>query len=449
MPVTELKPYVRPWALATPVLVLVICLPLLRPLRHPGDASVDEELRLATVSALVEHHSGPLASRLAIDQENIDMTRHVIRVGGHLYSDQPPMLAFLLSGVYRVLHAMGYGLKTNNVLVPYLLTLVGVTLPAAGAAGLVYRMGRIFELRRQVRTALAAAVVFATGMVSYAVVLNAHVPAAAMVLASAGCLMHVARSPQPARAWGWIFLGGICAALGATIDLPAAVFLILFLIVAAVLPLSPLQRSGAVLVYLIGAAAPILLHATMTVPLTGNILPGALNQNLLAHTVPNIDDPSDESDDPSAAQGFWAVLGRGIGRFLEALVGNHGLLVHFPAILLGIIGVLAVMHRHWPASVKALAAAAALAMLLALVTFTFIRQGTATADFANRWLMVFVPILFFFTGAWLRRPHRPVIWAAAAVLLTFSVLVSLIGATNPMPPDGYDRYTPIAALAGK
>ncbi len=30
------KPYVRPWALATPILVLVVCLPLLRPLRQPG-----------------------------------------------------------------------------------------------------------------------------------------------------------------------------------------------------------------------------------------------------------------------------------------------------------------------------------------------------------------------------------------------------------------------------
>src|SRR5580693_3883987 len=183
------RPYVRPWALATPIVVLLFCLPMLRPLHHPGRASNDEQLRLATISALVEHvkDSGPLSGRLAIDTGWF-FSSHTISVDHHIYSDQPPMLAFLLSGPALILDWMGYHLRENSVLAPYLLTLLGVTLPVAGAAGLVYRMGRIFELRRQWRTALAAAVVFGTGLISYAVVLNPHVPAAVLVLAAAGCL---------------------------------------------------------------------------------------------------------------------------------------------------------------------------------------------------------------------------------------------------------------------
>jgi hypothetical protein len=46
---------VRPWALCTPVVVLLIALPLLRPLRAPGGASENELSRLATIQALVEH----------------------------------------------------------------------------------------------------------------------------------------------------------------------------------------------------------------------------------------------------------------------------------------------------------------------------------------------------------------------------------------------------------
>src|SRR5438046_8571360 len=45
---------VRPWALAAPVVMLVIALPLLRPLRAPLDASENELSRLATIEALVE-----------------------------------------------------------------------------------------------------------------------------------------------------------------------------------------------------------------------------------------------------------------------------------------------------------------------------------------------------------------------------------------------------------
>src|SRR5215218_9489613 len=48
---------VRPWALCAPVVMLLIALPLLRPLRWPGDASENELSRLATVQALVEHDS--------------------------------------------------------------------------------------------------------------------------------------------------------------------------------------------------------------------------------------------------------------------------------------------------------------------------------------------------------------------------------------------------------
>jgi hypothetical protein len=48
---------VRPWALFGPVVVLVVALPLLRPLRHPDPGAMsDEEMsRLATVQAIAEH----------------------------------------------------------------------------------------------------------------------------------------------------------------------------------------------------------------------------------------------------------------------------------------------------------------------------------------------------------------------------------------------------------
>src|SRR5580700_5473804 len=104
------KPYVRPWALATPILVLLVCLPILRPLRQPGRASDEEQARLATIAALVEHRSdpGPLAEHLAIDSTRFVLPSHVIEVDNHVYSDQPPMLAFLMSGPALVLEWLGY-----------------------------------------------------------------------------------------------------------------------------------------------------------------------------------------------------------------------------------------------------------------------------------------------------------------------------------------------------
>src|SRR5437588_12907722 len=50
---------VRPWALATPIVVLLVTLPLLRPLRSPEPMSIstNEASRLATVQALAEQHT--------------------------------------------------------------------------------------------------------------------------------------------------------------------------------------------------------------------------------------------------------------------------------------------------------------------------------------------------------------------------------------------------------
>lgn len=459
------RPYVRPWALATPILVLLFCLPLLRPLRHPGRASADEQLRLATISALVDHRAdpGPLHERLAIDTSKFILPGHYISVRNQIYSDQPPMLAFLLSGPALILEWMGYHLRGNSVLVPYLLTLLGVTLPVAGAAGLVYRMGRIFELRRQWRTALAAAVVFGTGLISYAVVLNPHVPAAVLVLASAGCLIHLAASENPSRGGGWLVIAGFSAALAATIDLSAVIFLGLFIIVVLVMRLPATLRIGGVILYLFGATPPILLHATLMVPLTGNLLPGSMHPEMIVHRRLLLDDPPiDATGDPfdfdhsvdsddyldanPPAPTFWQRTERGLTNFLWTFFGEHGLLVHFPVVILGLAGMLAVMHRHWPGTTKVLAAASAIAVLVGVIGYCLSRYGESTADFGNRWLIVFLPILFFWAGAWLRRPHTPLVWTWAGVLLVFSVLVSLVGASNPMPAGGYSKYTAVSAL---
>jgi hypothetical protein len=59
---------------------------------------------------------------------------------------------------------------------------------------------------------------------------------------------------------------------------------------------------------------------------------------------------------------------------------------------------------------------------------------------------VFLPLTLFWAGAWVRRHHHPAVWAMAATLLVFSTVVSILGATDPMPKEGYDRYTPAAAL---
>src|SRR6185503_13638263 len=175
------KPHVRPWALLAPILVLLVCLPLLRPLRHPDprEISNDELARLATVESLVERRT------LAIDEATYLPSAGTFRRRQSVYSEQLPVLSVLLAGPYWAMKQFGLTFENNPALVAYLLTLIGATIPVAMAAGLIYRMGRLFELPRRRRALLAAAVAFGSGLVSYGVVLNAHAPAAALILGAA------------------------------------------------------------------------------------------------------------------------------------------------------------------------------------------------------------------------------------------------------------------------
>ena len=192
--------YVRPWALAAPILILLICIPLLRPLRHPDPRlmSDDEQSRLATVQAMVEGRT------LAIENTDFAETRDKIAVGSHLYSSQPPMFAALLSGPYWVMHRMGLNLGRDSAWAAFWLTLLGVTLPVALSAGLVDRMGRLFELRRPLRAGLGLAVVAGSGLLSYGTVLNAHAPAAALLLAA---VAFVPRNADQSKTHGCRMVG--------------------------------------------------------------------------------------------------------------------------------------------------------------------------------------------------------------------------------------------------
>ena len=169
----------------------------------------------------------------------------------------------------------GLDFQHHGPLVIYLLTLLAATLPVAGAAGLIYRMGRLFGLRRSLRTGLAICVVLGSGLISYAVVLNSHAPAAALVL-SACRLIHLVGTRKPARPgiWAnvdfsfWFFLCGLCAALAAVIDLGAGFFLIGLILVILAVRWPTKRKLAALGLYALGMLGPLLLHALLTLSMT-------------------------------------------------------------------------------------------------------------------------------------------------------------------------------------
>lgn len=430
---------VRPMALAGPILILVIALPLLRPLRHPDAASDDETLRIASVRALVEQHSLHLDKKFAKVPGTLSLPTGT-------YSPQPPMMAVLLWGPAWLLTQMGLSFDENHVLIAYLLTVIGVTLPVAGTAGLIYRMGRLFELRRPWRTALGFAVVAGSGLLTYSVVLNPYAPAAALIIAAAACLIHVAAMNREDRRAGWFALAGGCAALATTLDPAAGVILILFMFAIPAMRFSIGRRMAGIFIYLIGATPVLALHAAWNIPVTGDVVPASVHSFFRTRAPIAPVSRLDEFDDEPQRRGFWDTLGSNIVWFTTATIGAHGVFSHFPVMILGVLGISAIMHRHWPTSTKMLAGATAAAGVLILLIYRAGKVEWANAMFATKWFVTFSPILLFWGGAWLRRPHQSRSWVLAGIALGMSVIVGIIGATDPTPRRPFNHFTAAQAL---
>jgi hypothetical protein len=423
----------------------VICLPLLRPLRHSQPAP-DEAVRLATIETLLDRHTMALKADAFGELADGDS---LVRVNGKLYANQPPTMSVLLAGPTWILRKAGWDLRLDPEAVAYALTLISVTIPVAGAAGLLYRMARLFELSRRWRVILAMTCIAGSGLLSYAVVLNSQAPAAALLIAAAACLIHVEASQRPRWAAGWIVLAGFCAALAVALEPIAALIAAPLVLVIITTRFSWRFRFGGVLLLILGALPVLAVHAAFNVRITGDLLPVTLHHELsLPALAPRttIALPEEDADDVIAHSSAWSSFATTCDWLTTALVGSHGLLSHFPILLLGVGGVGAVMHRHWPAPIKVLAALSLAGATAAMIYFCWIRKDWQDANFAISWFVPLLPLVLFWAGAWARRSHGQLAWTLAGLMFSWSVLVSLLGATNPIPTDGYDGYTAGQAL---
>ncbi|HEY0010116.1 MAG TPA: hypothetical protein VGB55_15435 [Tepidisphaeraceae bacterium] len=425
---------VRPWALLGPVIVLLIAAPLLRPLRDPGLGSAREVAAIETVRALLTRNTYDLPPAMATNEA-------VMQINGRLLAEDSPAFLTLLAAIARLIEAAGVTFSSNALLLEYLLILFAAAVPTAFACGLLYRMSRIFELPRPWRVGLAVACVLATGWISYAVVLLPTAAATAGVVAALACLIHASGLKSPVRVAIWLAFAGLCGA-GAVALEPAAMGVLLLspLVVMGMTHSLRLRFLGLILLAA-GAAIPLLTAASINRSLTGDAFPPSWHdasfEALIVPALPPISGDDLEPLTPSA----WAAVGRGMNRLIVFTVGSHGVLSHFPVLLLGLAGASAVLHRHWPRPVKWLAGGCVGVLLALLISGMAVPIRAADLDFAAPKLIIVSPPLLIWAGAWLRKRHGPIVWIIAALAVAISTLISLLGAIVPTPPGGYTGYT--------
>lgn len=471
MPIPEVvrryldQPLVRPWALFAPVLVLVLCVPLLRPLRQPDAAQLGERERgsLAMVQSMVEGHT------LRIDRTIFARTPAQFRgPDGGAYANVPPMQAALAAPVYWAMRKWGLNFAGDQVMVRYLLVLLCVTLPLALSAGLVYRLGRLFELARPVRVGMALLVTLPTGMLVYAVSFAPHAQAAVLLLAAVTCISHVAVSRAPRKSIGWLVVAGAFAALAACLHQSALLLLVLLPVVVIWMRWSSRMRLGGVLLYALGALAILGVNSWLLFQMTQelHILPPsqvapAAGLSAATHlavvrgeaaTRPRPEMIDEDDGEQGVVERFWTPTAAWIGRVLNGVLGEEGILSHYPAIALGVLGASLALRRHWAETTKAMAGVTLLAAAI-LLAGNWIWSDVGTRDvYGPGWIAPVLPLVMLWCGAWLRPGHRGQSWILAGAACALSLAIVLAGMLDLPPASGYHGYSfaeAVLRMAGK
>jgi MFS family permease len=394
-------------------------------LTHTHVGSFNDRSRMAAIESLVHRDTW------IIDDSPFSRTVDRILVKDHFYSDKPPVLTFIASGVYTILHR-GFQLTLDASWrdldrapchcrafcdddpdrAYYWLTLALVGLPSALMLGLFYHLTGRFGINNPSALLLTVSLGLATQVLPYSTVFNSHVPAAACLFAGFYALLKAGDARDAARRW--LFVAGLLVALAATFDLGVGLFLV------ACFGYAVWIHRRRAWPYILGAMLPLLLMAVLDYQIVGNLLPPYMYTQ--GYDYPGSRFPQTVAGNRSPDN----VLLYG----LRLLSGDHGLFAFSPVLLWAVVALV----RTWRRRADPLRGIAALvgltsgAFALYFILFTDNFGGDA---YGPRWYTVFIPLLFIFVAATWDRLRARVSWFLFLALTVLSFINSFQGALNP------------------
>lgn len=234
--------------------------------------SAHEWSRLATVESLVERHTYEL------DNSNFANTRDKIFNHGHFYSHQPPLLATLEAPVYGALHAAGLRFANNAPFdwAFYLFVLFTNGLTFALTVVVLDGVFGLMAMPAGPRALYALVLPLGTWLFPYGAVTNNHGIAALLLAFALYQLLAIeVRGGSTRRCW---LLGGALGVLSAIEILPLVSYVPLVALYVA--RREDLRHRPQLVALGISFLLPLLAHAAINVPITGDVLPAGFHFEL-------------------------------------------------------------------------------------------------------------------------------------------------------------------------
>lgn len=284
----------------------------------------DHELsRLGTIESLVERRT------YSLNESRFRITGDKIQNGGRFYSHQPPLLATLEAPVFWVLRRFDLHFWNSAPFDLAYFLFTALTNGAALAATVVIldSIFRLFGISLRRSACYAFALTLGTWLLPYGLVSNNHGISALLVAWLARVLLEVQRrEPQARHAW----LLGLTLGLLVGIEvIPAVSFVPLT--IAFVLATPALRARAWLTPFAIGLAAPIVVHALINIPITGDLLPGGFHSELFVYEGSRFDQTTLSGHVNHSSVGAF------VDYAVKALFTSKGFFSYAPALLAGIL----------------------------------------------------------------------------------------------------------------
>jgi hypothetical protein len=364
-----------------------------------------------------------------------DGTRDKLLIGGHYYSDKPPVVSVLMAGVYRVWQACGGPRFADRPdVVCWFLTFTTSGLAYVLAVLCTYSIGQRVGLDRPLGLLLASGLALSTVALPYTRHVNNHI---LLLGVSTALMLQLVQFRERLEAgqmpWGRLLFIGTVAGLGYNLDLGLAPPLVGGLFVLIVYRC---RRFAPVLVFVTGAMPWLVAHHLLNYQIGGTLGP--------ANAVPEYLNWPGSPFSEANMTGLWR---HGAGKFavysLALLFGKQGFIGHNLPLFLILPAVIPLLRREGPARPELLFALAfAVGGWLMYAAFS---NNYGGACCSVRW---FVPFLApgFYILAELVRHHPDYRWDCFALCAVGALMGMVMWWGGPFIRHMVPMYWPIQGV---
>lgn len=389
--------------------------------------------RLGTIESLVERGT------YRLDDSSFINTIDKVHRNGHYYSHQPPLLSTLEAPVYWLLHLSGarfhnrgrfvmtyaFTLLTNGVALALTVLVFAAILTMAGVSGAR-------------RDALAVLLPLGTWLLPYGVVANNHGISGLLVALLIWLLLKVEwQGATPARSMA---IGSALGFLTAIEILP----LISFVPVTAIyLLLRHDLDARARVLFAAGLAAPLVAHALLNIPITGDVVPAGFHTEMFRFEGSGFEEATLTGSIKYQSIGALAAYA------WHSLFAGKGFFVFAPLCALG-VATSVIGWRWWQARAGRVQMVLLTSVALSLGASLLTTNNFGGAAVGFRHAVYLSPVFAVWTLPWIVRGRRPqlaiavVAAVSTALMLIFAVREPWFGLTLSDAPVGtWDQYVPI------